>query len=126
MQMMRSLDEAYSIVMECRKSGMSDYSWCRENNIPTSTFYYWLKKLRNKNYALPNEPVKVPHAVKLKQDVVKIEVINDDHSVVAYPDRSNDASIRLEYFGTTVEISNNADPRLLSSLLSILKGGAAC
>ena len=28
-----------------RQSGLSMKEWCRENNIPVSTFYYWNEKL---------------------------------------------------------------------------------
>ena len=31
-----------------RTSGLSDYAWCKLHNIPVSTFYYNLKRLKKK------------------------------------------------------------------------------
>ncbi len=32
--------------MECRKSGLPDTRWCKENGIAPSSLYYWINKLR--------------------------------------------------------------------------------
>ena len=34
-------DKIYELVMQCRKSGLSDRQWCLDNDIVPSTFYYW-------------------------------------------------------------------------------------
>lgn len=39
-------DKIYDLVMQCRKSGLSDKQWCINNDIAPSTFYWWIKKLR--------------------------------------------------------------------------------
>ena len=33
-----SFDELLSMILECRRSGLTDYQWCRENNIKPGTF----------------------------------------------------------------------------------------
>ena len=35
-------------IQECRESGMSVSAWCRENGIAAKTYYYHLRKLREK------------------------------------------------------------------------------
>lgn len=39
-------DKIYDLVMQCRKSGLFDKQWCINNDIAPSTFYWWIKKLR--------------------------------------------------------------------------------
>jgi hypothetical protein len=38
--------EQYKLVMDCRQSGLSDHEWCREHGIKLSTFYTWVRRLR--------------------------------------------------------------------------------
>ena len=38
------LQEQIRLINECRKSGMTDADWCRENDITPSTFYNWLSR----------------------------------------------------------------------------------
>lgn len=33
-------------IQQCRVSGLSDYTWCSQNGIPTSPFYCNIKRLR--------------------------------------------------------------------------------
>ena len=40
------LQEWAGIVEECRMSGLSNRSYCRERGISEKTYYYWLRKLR--------------------------------------------------------------------------------
>ena len=40
------VEEQYRLIMECRKSGLSDYQWCLNNDINPGTFYNWVKRLR--------------------------------------------------------------------------------
>ncbi|CVI72591.1 hypothetical protein BN3660_02654 [Eubacteriaceae bacterium CHKCI004] len=39
-------EKQYQLVLECRQSGLSDYSWCLEYDIKLGTFYNWVKCLR--------------------------------------------------------------------------------
>ena len=40
------VEEQYCLIMECRKSGLSDHQWCLNNDINPGTFYNWVKRLR--------------------------------------------------------------------------------
>ena len=52
-------DKIYDLVMQCRKSGLSDKQWCINNDIAPSTFYWWIKKLRQQAcYEIPERSFK--------------------------------------------------------------------
>lgn len=40
------MPEQIKLINECRKSGMTDAVWCRENGIAASTFYNWISRCR--------------------------------------------------------------------------------
>ena len=40
--------EQIRLINECRKSGMTDADWCRENDIAVSTFYNWVSRYMQK------------------------------------------------------------------------------
>ncbi len=123
-----SNDEKKRLIMECRQSGLSDYQWCHQNGINNSTFYNWVKKLRDVacQEALI-EPVSSHQVTPARQDVVKVNVIpkNDLISVsnprVPAPDTES-ASIELNLNGCTIKIHNNADPALLAHTINLMRG----
>ncbi|MEG2013313.1 MAG: transposase [Anaerovoracaceae bacterium] len=45
-----SPEEQYRLIMECRRSGLSDQQWCLNNDIKPGTFYNWVKRLRQKGH----------------------------------------------------------------------------
>lgn len=42
--------EQYQLIMECRRSGLSDCQWCTEHGINPGIFYNRVKRLRKKAY----------------------------------------------------------------------------
>ena len=70
-------DKIYGLVMQCRKSGLSDKQWCINNAIAPSTFYWWIKKLRQQAcYEIPEHSFKCnTNIVTEKQDVVCVNVL---------------------------------------------------
>ncbi len=121
----RSADEQYQLIMECRSSGLSDYQWCTEHDIKPGTFYNWVKRLRKKAcYEIPSATGRSDYKPSPKQDVVKIEVIPNEQSPVIIPAES--ATLPLETVSpvinimigsTSINISNNVDPKLLSQVI---------
>ena len=76
----RSLDDWYSLILECRGSGMTDAEWCRINGISRDAFYSALKRLRKKPVEIPpsSRGVIVHDLTKPSaQDVVKVPTISD-------------------------------------------------
>ncbi|WP_312106132.1 transposase [Lachnoclostridium sp.] len=116
------------LIMECRQSGMSDYQWCRENGINSSTFYNWVKKLRNSACQEELiEPVVRCNGSHAKQDVVKVNVLPKEEPVpIVYQSTSvvdsEPASIEINLNGCNIKIHNNADPGLLAHAINLLRG----
>ena len=44
--------EQIRLINECRRSGMTDADWCRENGIAVSTFYNWVSGLSGNDLTL--------------------------------------------------------------------------
>lgn len=105
-------------IQQCRVSGMSDYAWCNQNGISTSSLYYNIKRLRKRASEVP---VSVPKVVE-KQEVVPIHYNELQETKVALPkNNSNSVAIRLEYNGVVMAISNDADASLIKATLSALQ-----
>lgn len=120
--------EKKRLIMECRQSGLSDYQWCHENGINSSTFYNWVKKLRDVacQEALI-EPVPSHQVTPARQDVVRVNILTkDEPTSVVYQNGSatgtESASIELDLNGCSIKIHNNADPALLAHTINLLRG----
>jgi hypothetical protein len=35
------------IIQTCQASGMTVVGWCRQNNVNTKSYYYWLRRIRS-------------------------------------------------------------------------------
>ena len=134
-----SAQERYNLVMECRKSGLSDCAWCKERGIPQSTFYNWVVFLRKKGIAeidtvRPNPDAIIPQI----QEVVKLDVIPDYEPVdVSVPKTHNEMAsaltseaamapvIEITLKSTTIKFSNDVRPELMKVTLQFL-GGTLC
>lgn len=105
-------------IQKCRVSGLSDYAWCHQNGISTSSFYYNIKRLRMKASAVP---ASVPKVVE-KQEVVPVHYNELSETKVVNPNDPPDSiAIRLEYHGVVMAISNDADAAIIRATLSTLQ-----
>jgi transposase-like protein len=121
-------DERYELVLECRRSGLTDHQWLREHGISKSTFYYWISQFRKNGYPAIPEPLKqsVAHKANL-QEVVKVNVLPD-----TMPLKQNDPApitcskvdpvIEIISGTTVIRLTNGTDPKLLQIVLSSLGG----
>ena len=124
-------DRAFQLIMECRSSGLSDRQWCLDQGIPLSTFYAWLKKLRNQACCeIPESSIRNDNRSSLPspQDVVQVKIIPDSTPVInSVPAKTSDetnieeSSITIHMAGIQVGIKNSADPHLLADTLKILR-----
>ena len=67
--------EQIKLIMECRRSGLSDYQWCQNQGINPGTFYNRVNKLRKAGYTFPDSESRVS-ALPVKQEVVKLDMID--------------------------------------------------
>ena len=132
----------FTLIQEARSSGLSDKVWCHQNNVPTSTFYYHIRKLRSKAVDLPaSHSTLVPEV----HEIVRLEVLDEDklptvpsykeapvvvqnpststvesdHPMTVLMETGVSARIRME--NVTVDITNSANEQIIRSVISVLR-----
>ena len=132
----------FDLIQEARSSGLSDKAWCQQNNVPTSTFYYHIHKLRNK---VVNLPASCSTVIPEAHEIVKLEVLDEDklptvpsneeetvvvqnvptptvecdHPAVPLADPGFSARIHMD--NVTVDLSNSASEQIIRSVISALR-----
>jgi len=128
-------DEQIKLIIECRKSGLSDFVWCTQHGINPGTFYNWVKRLKKvENLTFPRENPNAAIAPR-KQEVVKLDVLQTPIQVPNTNDQYNNSIAFNDCFKETmysimkvnlpcgsIEIPNGTDPTLLETTLRILGG----
>ena len=73
------MSEQIKLINECRRSGLTDADWCREHNIPPSTFYTWVKRCKKAHLGDRIESPRYGHVESARptQDIVPISVVPD-------------------------------------------------
>ena len=119
------------IIQECRTSGKSDNQWLEEHNIKSPTFYYHVKKLRQKACEIPDQKKTrkndvqevVPLVIEESAPIIDSRVTSE--SLASARNTSNvvnDAiAIRLTLQGIGVEIANNATQEVIQNTLVALR-----
>lgn len=128
----------FNQIQEARESGLSDWEWCRQNNIATSTFYYHIRKLRDK---LADLPASRNTVLPEMHEVVKVEVREDERLPAVAPCSDHqdpasqitslsepcsitapaDFSARIQIGSITVDFSNSACDRIILSVINALR-----
>lgn len=134
MNPVKSTDEWRTIIETARASGLSDRAWCIANNVPSSTFYYNVKRLRMQACGVP------AHAQELMpmmpQQVVPVEIIDDNmvsneletNALTQATNCSNEkqpALISISFNGMTIDISDRASADQIKAVFTAL-GEALC
>ena len=113
------VEEQYRLIMECRKSGLSDHQWCLNNDINAGTFYNWVKRLRKNGCGDIPEKNQLSTYEQSHQEVVKIEM----NSISVSTDinkNTGTAAMELMIGNMNLRISNETDPLLLAKTIQIL------
>ncbi len=123
-------EEQIRLIMECRKSGLSDYQWCEVNGILPGTFYNWISRLRKSDHTIPDPEVE-PATATLVQEVVKLPVVDRENSGNAVEDQnasnltsSGLTAVEIELGNETIRLYNGADTRLVQHVLQCMGGVA--
>ena len=107
------------LIQECRTSGKTDNQWLLEHNIKAPTFYYHIKRLREKACEIP-ERTGAPQAEF--QEVVPLYFENEQSSDVNLDSASSsDVAIRLQLGSIHIEITNCASQNIIQTTLSVLQ-----
>lgn len=128
-----TIQERFDLVTTCLASGVSICTWCKENNIPTGTFYSWINQVKKSGYQVNYPQRNTSHQVEvanLKQDVVKVDILQEDTDVIEYPQSSykpvpSDNEVHqvltLKSGSLSLEIPNGTDMTLLSQVISAMR-----
>ena len=116
----------YQLIMECRKSGLTDYQWCHEHNINPGTFYNWIKKFRQNGCAdIPKSTYSRTDNVPAKQEVVRIDFSSSKTSIVEQQnirmETVSDSAIEIPFGNTVIRIHNDINSTLLQQTLMMVK-----
>ena len=123
----RSKEEWFSLIQQCRKSGMTDAQWCLANGISRHTFNNAIKRLRKCSYAIPSRsPRDIYDLTSPKQDVVKVDIVLDvlppkETLPEVAPHFDNSHMIEITFGDIHISLCNGADPVLVSKTLSLLR-----
>ena len=114
----------FDLIQQCRTSGKSDRQWLMDNNIKSASFYYHIKRLREKACEIPTSSF----ARGVETHEVVPLVINEDlplpksDSVVSGTVvTSTEVALRLTIQSVTVEITNQATQSVIQNTLSALR-----
>ena len=125
-------DEQFSLIMECRKSGLSDYRWCQLRGIRPGTFYNWISRLRKRGMAIPTSSDQVKKTSAPLQEVVKVNLIQDSASMPAPLKVEQNTcivpmpTVEILIGNTTIRFFNNTDKDLIETTLKCMGGVMLC
>lgn len=131
-------DEQFGLIMECRKSGLSDYQWCQMNGIRPGTFYNWISRLRNRGMTIPVSSDHVKKTSAPLQEVVKVDLIPDSKSVPAPMQVEQNTcivpnlvarelpAVEILIGNATIRFFNGTDKSLIETTLKCMGGVMLC
>ena len=126
MKAVRSKDEWFSIIQECRSSGLPDKVWCREHGIPTSSFYYNIRQFRKQAMEIPQSQ-SIEKPVTVIQEVVPLQFdeetsIQSTHSSgFQYRPEGRTPSVCINAGEITVTCMSDVSTSLVCSIIQTLR-----
>ena len=105
------------IIRECRDSGQTVASWCKDHGINSKSYYYWLKKIRIAACnALP------PMNPEVQIVPLNIQEVSTSASTAAthVPSETLHPDIVLHLNSAVLQIHNNASASLIESTIKAL------
>ena len=125
-------DKLYETVIQCRTSGLTDRQWCLKQGLSFSTFYSWVRKLREVAcYEIPEPPkgsqrktsIPEPHEVvrvDIQSSMLKQEIVTSNTSKLQYIEESTNPMIGLDYQGVHLQIPDGFNEQTLSRILRMI------
>ena len=122
----RSDDDWMELIIQSRRSGFTDAEWCRDHEIPLSSFYNAVSRLRRKACSIP-DPSGSRHGKTLdltagSPDVVPVLIERRPEETPAVPGNDtyidNSHMVEILMGNTRIRIRNGADPLLLKAVIT--------
>ena len=126
-------EELFDLITECRTSGVSDFQWCKEHGIKNSTFYAWIKKLRNKGASIPESEHHRDSMKPQKNEVVKVDIVADaytndeprrlgQNTPISLSSQSTSPTIEVQSGNLCIRFTNDVNPELFDRVIRSLGG----
>lgn len=106
-------------IHNCQTSGMKVPEWCNLNGINIKTYYYWLKKVREKSLACISNAspvVSVNEHLPAAEDKISFKSLE-----VQVPLPNMQAAVIVRLPNATLEVTNDATQHTLEAVLLALK-----
>ncbi len=100
----KTQEEKEALVNTFLKSNQSLSKWCKDKNIPITTFSGWIKKYKNKVSFIPLDPI--PKTTTVVATVTKKSLINE---------------LRIEFNEFKITITDGSSMHLLENVLKVVK-----
>jgi hypothetical protein len=103
-----------SIIQERNTSQLSTREWCNQNGVLEGSYYYWLKRIREKSL----QQLSVP---KIE---TRLQEVSVDHAVFAKipnPVKQVSADVMISLNGMEIGLNSTATPELIQSVLLAVK-----
>ncbi len=129
----KTTEEQYQLVLECRRSGLTDCEWCRMNGINPNTFYTWISRLRKKAcYPIPEPSVAPTPDSYPAREIVKVDIRPEELPckpfeqknafIPAQTVQAGTSSIEIETDGATFRFFGTVDASLYEKTLLMIGG----
>ena len=113
------LSEWAERIQNCQTSGMKVPEWCSLNGINVKTYYYWLKRVREKALAcIPSAPSAASVNANLPAAEEKISFRSLE---VQVPIPSFQAAVIIKLPNATLEVANDVTQHTVEAVLLALK-----
>ncbi|WP_104373666.1 IS66 family insertion sequence element accessory protein TnpA [Desulfocucumis palustris] len=99
------------LIKECQASGMSVKSWCQQNDIKESAYYYWLKRIRREACAKQLPAVQTENQKPVEFAKLRVETGT----------AGTDAAVIIHLPSATVEVREGTSQKTLVSVILALK-----
>ena len=118
-----SLREKFDMIIECRRSGLSDHQWCIQHDISRSTFYKWIDHFKKAGAQIPS-PYEMSFDFPVeKPDIVCLDFAMNTPSTAVIAKTDNKSTvIQVNIGAAVISITNEIDPGLLTTIISCLGG----
>lgn len=122
----------FSLIQECRTSGMSDKNWCEIHGIHKSSLYYHIKQLRKKSCEIPASTYQGKHP---PQEIVEIlpseahtvlqntslyKPKQEEHPSFSRSDQVSAPVVEIKFRGIHVSIKNDAASETIRNTIAAL------
>ncbi|MDO4650296.1 MAG: IS66 family insertion sequence element accessory protein TnpB [Eubacteriales bacterium] len=118
------------LIMECRKSGLSDKQWCLQHDIRPETFHMWVSRLRKSGAVIPeseghspemHDVVKLDFSTSL-QPLPQSQAIVGQNANISHEMSESVPSSEIVFGSVKARFYNGADPALVCLILDQLGG----